>query len=65
MKSKRQRRRQANVVLDIEQGKKRAEAYLRATEASFKTAVERANALGLVDTGLLAGPRVRLRHTDK
>jgi hypothetical protein len=59
MKTKRQRRRQANDVLDGELGQKRLEAYLKATDASFKAAVERANALGLADVGVLAGPRVR------
>lgn len=60
MKSTRQRRRQTNDFEDIELGKKRAEVYLKATEASFKAAVERANALGLADVGALAGPVKRL-----
>lgn len=65
MKSIRQRRRQANDVEDIELGKKRTEAYLKATQASFEAAVERANKLGLADTGILAGPRVQVKRPDK
>lgn len=65
MKSKRQRRRQANDVQDIELGKKRTEAYLKATQDSFEAAIERANKLGLADTGVLAGPRVPVKRPDK
>jgi len=63
MKSKHYRpRRQANDVLDSESGRKRAEAYLKATQAEFEAAVERASALGLADAGVLAGPRVRAKR---
>lgn len=65
MKSKRQRRRQKNDVHDIELGKKRAQAYLKATQAEFEASVERANALGLAEVGVLAGPRVRVKRLDK
>jgi len=65
MKTKHRPRRPANGVLDSELGWKRAEAYLKATQASFEAAVQRANALGLADTGVLAGPRVRVKRPDK
>ena len=65
MKSKHRPGRQANDILDSKLGQKRAEAYLKATQASFEAAVERANALGLADTGVLAGPRRRVKRPDE
>ena len=65
MKTKHRPGRQANDILDSKLGQKRAEAYLKATQASFEAAVKRAKALGLADTGVLAGPRVRAKSSDK
>lgn len=65
MKSKYQSGRQVNDVLDSSLGKKRMDEYLKATQASFEAAVVRANKLGQAANGVLAGPRIRAKHTDE
>ena len=65
MKKKHRPGRKANDVLDSSLGKKRMDAYLKATQAEFEAAVERASALGQAATGVLAGPRVRVRRPDE
>lgn len=47
------------VLEEKELGKKRMDAYLKATQPAFEAAVARASALGPAATGVLAGPRVR------
>lgn len=47
------------IVMDLEVGKKRMEAYLKATQPAFEAAVAHANTHAVSHTGVLAGPRVR------
>ena len=65
MKTKHQRGRQAKEDFDSALGQKRMAEYLKATQASFEAAVERASKLGQAATGVLAGPRVRVKGPDK
>lgn len=65
MKIKPRRGRQPKEDFENAVGQKRMEAYLKATQAEFEAAVERANLLGRDVNGVLAGPRVRLKtQTD-
>lgn len=64
MQTKRKPRRQANDPLDNKLGQQCAEAYLKATQAEFEAAIERARKLGLTDTGVLAGPRLRAKRSN-
>lgn len=63
MKTKHRRGRQTKD--DSTLGQKRMDAYLKATQASFKAAVERASTFGQAATGVLAGPRVRAKRSDE
>jgi hypothetical protein len=65
MKTKHRPSRQEKDVLDSELGQKRMEAYLKATQAEFEAAVERANTLGQAADGVLAGPRVRAKLREE
>lgn len=65
MKTKHQPVRQANDVLDSALGKKRMEAYLKATQPEFEAAVERASTLGQAANGVVAGPRVRVKLPEE
>lgn len=44
---------------DKEVRQRRVEAYLKATQPAFEASVARASELGILGTGVLAGPRVR------
>lgn len=58
------RRRQAREELG-DAGQKRMVEYLRATQTAFEAALVRANALAQSDSGVLAGPRVRLKRPSE
>jgi hypothetical protein len=61
MKMKPRHGRQPKENFDSAVGQKRVETYLKATQAEFEAAVERASLLGREANGVLAGPRVRLK----
>jgi len=61
MKKKQQRGRQPKENFDRAVGQKRMEVYLKATQAEFEAAVERASLLGQETNGVLAGLRLRLK----
>lgn len=65
MKTKHPRGRQTKEDLDIALGRKRMDAYLKATQASFEAAVARASTLGHAADGVLAGTRVRVKRKDE
>lgn len=65
MKTKHRPVRPVNDDLDSSLGKKRMDEYLKATQASFEAAVERASTLGQATNGVLVGPRRRGKQPDE
>lgn len=65
MKKKHQRGRQTKEDFDSALGQKRMDEYLKATQAKFEAAVARASTLGQAATGVLAGPRVRVKRPEE
>jgi len=66
MKGKGRRRRQARKGLadDVSSQKRMAE-YLKATQPAFEAAMARVSTLGQSATGVLAGPRMRLKRPSE